>query len=150
MKLFDNYEIVKFPEENIIFVTHNGYIYYVYNSKYQYWKKYRNAGNDSITVENYQDINKEELLKIMNGKLPEKETDFMRLCNPSQLWIRDMLNLIEEDYPEYMSDESIYHAIHRLLLESDICYKSYLAIRKLLDEDLSRLWLPERESCQRG
>lgn len=28
MKLFDNYDAVMFPEEKLIFITHNGYIYY--------------------------------------------------------------------------------------------------------------------------
>ena len=60
-----------------------------------------------------------------DGKAPQKETDFMRFCNPEQLCIRDMLDLLREDYPNYMSDGDIYHTTHRFLLESDICYKSY-------------------------
>ena len=52
MKLFDGFEVVKFYQENLLFVTHDGYIYYVYNPKYDNWQKYRNAGNDSITVKN--------------------------------------------------------------------------------------------------
>ena len=31
MKLFEDFEAVKFPEENLIFVTHSGYLYYIYN-----------------------------------------------------------------------------------------------------------------------
>jgi len=133
MKLFDSFEAVRFPEENLIFVTKNEYLYYIYDPEYKYWRKHRNAGNDSITVSNYQDISKKEILKIMGGKFPTRETDFMRFCNPSQLWITDMLDLFEEDYPNYMSDNSIYHSIHEFLLESDICYKSFLALKELLD-----------------
>lgn len=32
MKLFDIFEAVKFSEENMIFITHGGYLYYIYNS----------------------------------------------------------------------------------------------------------------------
>lgn len=31
MKLFDTIEAVKFPEENMIFITRGGYLYYIYN-----------------------------------------------------------------------------------------------------------------------
>ena len=55
MKLFGDFEAVKFYEENLIFITHNRYLYYIYNPKYNRWQKYRNAGNDSITVQNYDD-----------------------------------------------------------------------------------------------
>lgn len=37
----------------------------------------------------------------MQGKFPQKETDFMRLCHPSELCIRDMLDLYKEDYSDY-------------------------------------------------
>lgn len=33
MKLFDTIEAVKFPEENMIFITCGGYLYYIYNPK---------------------------------------------------------------------------------------------------------------------
>ena len=52
MKLFCNFEAVKFYEENLIFITHDRYLYYIYDPKYDYWQKYRNAGNASITVQN--------------------------------------------------------------------------------------------------
>ena len=132
MKLFNDFEVVRFPEENIIFVTNGGYIYYIYESKYKWWTKYKNAGNDSITVENYQDISREELIDIMGGKFPEKETDFMRLCPPNNLCIRDMLDLLKEDFPDYMSVWEIYQSVHKFLRNSDICYKSYLAVNDLL------------------
>ena len=132
MKLFDEFEAVKFYQENLIFVTHNGYLYYIYSPKHNRWRKHRNAGNDHLTVANYDDVSREELMDAMNGVFPKSETDFMRLCNPSQLWIRDMMDIIQEDYAAYMSDDEVYYAIHRLLLRSDICEKSYEEIHKLL------------------
>lgn len=133
MKLFDDFEAVKFTQENLILVTHNGYLYYIYNIESGHWQKYRNAGNDLIKVANYQDITRFELENAQQGKFPKKETDFMRLCEPYQLCIRDMLDLLKEDYPKYMSYYPIYNFIHCFLKESDICYKSYLGVRKLLD-----------------
>ena len=138
MKLFAEFEAVKFPEENLIFVTHNEYLYYIYNPKYEVWRKHRNAGNDRITVSNYQDINRAELEAAMNGVFPEKETDFMRLCHPGQLCIRDMLYLFEEDYANYMSDYAIYHTVHEFLLESSICYKAFEEIKKLFEKAVVR------------
>ena len=134
MKLFAEFEAVKFPEENLIFVTHNEYLYYIYNPKYEVWRKHRNAGNDRITVSNYQDINRAELEAAMNGVFPEKETDFMRLCHPRQLCIRDMLDLFKEDYANYMSDYAIYHTVHEFLRESSICYKAFEEIKKLFEK----------------
>ncbi len=133
MKLFDDFEAVKFYEENLIFITHSGYLYYIYNPKYDTWKKHRNWGNDSITGSNYDEVSKEELIDAMKGIYPKKETDFMRLCNPEQLCIRDMLDLFNEDYSTYMSDYSIYHTVHSFLLESDITHKSFLKLKSLLD-----------------
>ena len=132
MKLFDKFEAVKFHQENLIFITHDGYLYYIYTPKYKHWRKHRNAGNDHLTVANYDEVTKEELTDAMNGVFPKSENDFMRLCNPSQLCIRDMLGLLEEDYEKYMSDNTIYHTIHCFLLESDICHKSFEGIQKLL------------------
>ena len=137
MKLFGDFEAVRFPEENLIFITSREFIYYIYNPEYDHWRKHRNAGNDSITVSNYPDVRKEELSEALGGVFPTKETDFMRHCNPSELWIRDMLDLYKEDYPAYMSDWTIYHTVHEFLLESDICYKSYLKIRELFDNALA-------------
>lgn len=134
MKLFDTIEAVKFPEENMIFITCGGYLYYIYNPKYKWWRKHSNAGNDHLTVSNYPDVSREELVDAMKGVFPKKETDFMRLCNSSQLCIRDMLDLLKEDYPQYMADYAIYHTIHRLLLESDICHKSFEKLQKLLED----------------
>ena len=151
MKLFGNFRAVKFPEENLIFVTHEDFLYYIYNPKNKLWRKYHNAGNDSITVANYPDVSKDELVAAMQGVFPKKETDFMRLCRPAQLCIGDMLNLFSEDYAHYMSDYHIYHAVHNLLLESDICHKSFEELKKLCqrmkltsyiedDEDLRDCW----------
>ena len=133
MKLFGTFEAIKFYQENLIFITHDGYLYYIYNPKYKHWRKHRNAGNDHITVANYDEISKEELMDAMNGVFPKSENDFMRLCNSSQLCIRDMLGLLKEDYSNYMSDNTIYHTIHCFLLESDICHKSFEGVNKLLD-----------------
>lgn len=133
MKLFGTFEAVKFYQENLIFITHNGYLYYVYNPKYNHWRKHSNAGNDHITVANYDEVTKQELMDAMNGVFPKSENDFMRLCNPSQLCIRDMLGLLKEDYAKYLSDNTLYHTIHRFLLESDICHKSFEMIKKVLD-----------------
>jgi hypothetical protein len=133
MKLFDNFEAIKFSQENLIFITHNGYLYYIYSPKHKYWRKHRNAGNDHLTVANYDDITREELTEAMNGIFPKSETDFMRLCNSSQLCIRDMLGVLKEDYAKYMSDNTIYHIIHRFLLDSDVCHKSFEQIQNLLD-----------------
>lgn len=133
MKLFDKFEAVKFHQENLIFITHDGYLYYIYTPKYKHWRKHRNAGNDHLTVANYDEVTKEELMDAMNGVFPKSENDFMRLCNPSQLCIRDMLGLLSEDYAKYMSDNTIYHTIHCFLLESDICHKSFEGVQKLLD-----------------
>ena len=133
MKLFDTFEAVKFPEEDMIFITRGGYLYYIYNPKYKWWRKHSNAGNDHLTVSNYPDVSREELVDAMKGAFPKKETDFMRLCNSSQLCIRDMLDLLKEDYAKYMSDRVLYHTIHHFLLESDICHKSFEKLQKLLD-----------------
>ncbi len=140
MKLFDDFEAVKFSQENMIFITHNGYLYYIYNPKHKYWRKHRNAGNDHLTVANYDDVTKEELMEAMNGVFPKSENDFMRLCNPSQLCIRDMLGLLKEDYAKYMSDSTIHHTIHCFLLESDICHKTFAGIKKLLDTATENLY----------
>ena len=137
MKLFEKFDAVRFPEENLLFITRDEYIYYIYNPKYNYWRKHRNAGNDHITVSNYPDASEDELIAATGGKRPEKETDFMRLCQPAQLCIRDMLDLFDEDYPSYMADYHIRHTAHRVLLESDISYKSYLKLRTLFDGALT-------------
>lgn len=133
MKLFDNFEAVKFYQENLIFITHNGFLYYIYNPRHKYWRKHSNAGNDYITVKNYAEVTKEELMDAMNGVFPKSENDFIRLCNTSQLCIRDMLRLLDEGYAKFMADRNIYHMIHHFLVESDICHKSYEGIKKLLD-----------------
>ena len=138
MKLFGNIEAVIFPEENLLFITNREYLYYIYDLKNNRWRKHRNAGNDHLTVVNYPDVSEEELAKAMGGTLPDKETAFMRLCHPSQLCIRDMLDLFTEDYPCYMFDLSVYNAVHSLLLESDICYKSYQKVRELFDGTLAQ------------
>ena len=136
MKLFGDFEAVKFYEENLIFITRRGYLYYIFNPKYNRWRKHSNAGNDSITVSNYDDVRKNELIDAMQGIFPKKETDFMRLCNSEQLCIRDMIDLLREDYMRYMSDNSIAYTVHQFLLESDVCHKSFSEIKKVFDNAL--------------
>lgn len=138
MKLFGEFDAIKFPEENLIFITKSSYLYYIYNPKYKYWRKHKNAGNDYLTVSNYPSVYTEELMAAMGGMYPKKETDIMRLCNPSQLCIRDMLDLLNEDYPQYMSDWSIRNTAHYFLLESNITFKSYVRLRELFEHNLSR------------
>lgn len=133
MRLFDTFEAIKFPQEDIIFITRDEYLYYIYDSKYKQWRKHSHAGNDQLTVSNYPDVSREELTSAMQGVFPQKETDFIRLCNLSQLCIRDMMDLLREDYENYMSDYVVYHTIHQFLSESDICYKSFEEIQKILN-----------------
>ena len=133
MKLFEKYEAIKFQEENMIFITNDEYLYYVYNIDRKSWEKYRNAGYDKLTVPNYPDVSREELTEAMGGIFPQKKTDFTRLCYPAQLSIGEMLDLLKEDYAKYMSDCIIYNTIHVFLLKSNIVHKSFERIRKLLD-----------------
>lgn len=134
MKLFEGFDAVRFPEENLIFVCSDGFLYYIYNPERKSWRKHRNAGNDQLTISNYADVSKEEIIEAMGGVFPKSETDFLRLCHPEQLYIRDMLNLLKEDYPRYMSDWLIYRAIQRFLLDSVICHKSFVQLKALLDD----------------
>ena len=140
MKLFDDFDAIRFQEENLIFITNDNYLYYIYNPKYRCWHKYKNAGNDRITVSMYHDISKGELTAAMDGNFPTKETDFIRLCRSSELCIRDMLSILSEDYPDYMYEpenffeiQPLYSVVHHILLQSDVCYKSYEKICELLD-----------------
>lgn len=73
MKLFDTIEAVKFPEENMTFITCGGYLYYIYSPKSKWWRKHSNAGNDHLTVSNYPDVSREELVDAMTGVFPKKE-----------------------------------------------------------------------------
>ena len=73
MKLFDTFEAVKFPQENMIFITHGGYLYYIYNHKYKWWRKHHNAGNDHLTVSNYPDVSRGELVNAMKGVFPKRK-----------------------------------------------------------------------------
>ena len=143
MRLFDDFEAGRFPEENLIFITERKYLYYIYNPESHYWRKHGNAGNDCLTVKNYGEISKEELAEAMGGKLPESEIDFIRCCNPARLPCWDLFRLIENDYPSYSSVYEIHHAIRRFMSESDICFRSYDALRKLLDNAVEKRRSPE-------
>lgn len=133
MVLFDDFEAVRFSEEKIIIVTKRKFIYYIYDVESNYWRKHINAGNDRITVENYTDVTKDELISAMGGTFPIKETDFSRLVNPSQLWIIDMIDLLKEDYPTIMSDRYIAGISRELLRESSVAYKVYEMIREIFN-----------------
>ncbi len=133
MKLFDGFEAIVFPQENKILITHHGYLYYIYDREYKRWEKYRRAGHDHLTVANYPDVSRKALAEAMQGVFPKKETDFMRLCGPAQLYIGDMMCLLREDHADYMSDHTLYHMVDCFLSESAIPHKSFEAIRNLLD-----------------
>ena len=75
MKLFSNYEAVKFYQENLIFITHDGYLYYIYNPKYKHWGKHRNAGNDHLTVANYDEVTKAELTDAIKEAYENADED---------------------------------------------------------------------------
>jgi len=153
MKLFDDFEAVKFPEENLILITHNEYLYYIYNPKYSSWTKHKNAGNDHITIHNYPDVSEKELMNALGGIFPKKETDFTRCCYPSQLHTGNLLNLLKEDYSSYMSDDEIYYSVSRFLNESNIYYKSYLLLKELfnnaitLNQDKEQVFIQIKELC---
>lgn len=136
MKLFDDFEVVKFSQENLLFVTNGGYLYYIYNPEYNRWSKHENAGNDSITTNNYCDVSGEELVEATGGVVPKSEVDFMRLVHPSQLYIGEMMALYREDYPQYMADSSINDAIYQFLLHSTLYHKSYAKIKQVFDNAL--------------
>ena len=137
MKLFDDFEAIKFPEENLIFITHSQYLYYIYDYKYKHWSKHKNAGNDHITVSNYPDVNEKDLKKALGGIFPQKETDFLRHCHPSQLHNGDLFDLLKEDYSSYMSDDGISDFVQEFLCKSGISYKSYLKLKELLDNAIT-------------
>lgn len=136
MKLFDGFEAVKFPEENLILITSNGYLQYYYHSRYQHWYRHKNAGNDLLSVSNYPNVSKEELSEVMGGKFPEKETDFLRLCYPTELHVGHMLKLLEEDYTDYMAERMIWLSVREFLSESDICHKSFEKLNQLFSNAL--------------
>ena len=137
MKLFGEFEAVRFPEENLLLVTKREYLYYIYSYKYKSWRKYRRAGNDCITVCNYEDPSREEIQSTMGGVFPKRETDFMRLCCPDQLHIGNMLTLLSEDYPMYMSAGDVLFSVEMLLEESVIVDKSYMRLKALFDSSLA-------------
>lgn len=134
MVLFDNFEAVKFLEENRIFVTNDRYLYYIYDGRSKFWKKYRNAGNVLVTVENYGEVAKEEIATAMGGVFPTKATDFLRVLVSSQLSINEMMDLLREDYHTYMVYENIAYIVHSLLLESDLVHVSYEKIIKFFEQ----------------
>ena len=134
MKLFNDLEVFRFPQENLILITRRGYLYYIYKPKYKRWYIHGNPGNDMLTVSNYPDISRQELAETMGGKFPEKETDILRLCYVNQLNSGQMMSLLEEDYPEYMSEETIYRSVKWLFHETDTELKLNEGLKKLFSE----------------
>lgn len=137
MKLFDRFEAVRFPEEDMIFIANEGDLRFIYDHKRNWWHKNDDAVIDSITVENYQEIDREELVQAMGGTFPCKETDFLRLFGPARLSEGDMLELFLEDYPDHMADRTIDNAVRDFLRESRIPHKAYLGLRKIFDQAVS-------------
>ena len=148
MKLFEHFEVVKFPEEEQLLVTSYGKLSYVYEYKYKIWR--RDEKNRSVTVKNYQEATEEDLIQLTGGVLPKREMDLIRLCNPSFLSTRNMMDILEEDYPMYifrkkdkdferMIGGKIYEMVQSFLEES--CYRdiSYEKVRALLDMAVANL-----------
>lgn len=136
MKLFDNFEAVKFPEENLIFVTHDKYLYYIYEPEYKQWKKYRNAGNDELTISNYQEVSREDILDAFDGVFPKSEKDIWRKCDPSELYPYQMMALYEDDYPKLMSNNDIYFVTRKFIVETtirNVKAKVYRELKALFD-----------------
>lgn len=134
MKLFGDFEAVKFPEENMILITNDEFLYYTYRAKYKSWRKYDDAGNLSLTISNYPDVSREELVNAMNGVFPQKERDFLRMCDLSTLHIGEILALFEDDYPKYMADFTIYSSIYQFIMESGNWCKSIDKLQELFDD----------------
>lgn len=142
MILFENFEAVRFPEEEQLLVTCYGKLLYVYEYKYGFWR--RDDNNHSITVKNYPEVTEDDLIHLTGGVLPKRELDFIRLCDPVFLSPWNMMEILEEDYPMYVYRKEhkgfgwriggkIYKMIDAFLEES--CYrdKSYKKVRALLD-----------------
>ena len=147
MKLFDNLEAFKFPQENLILITRNEYLYYIYKPQYKRWYIHKYRRNDQLTVNNYPDISREELTAAMGGRFPEKETDILRLCIPDQLNSKQMMRLLEEDYPEFMSEKTIHRSIGMLFHETDTELKLNERLKELFAE--ARLSKMEHEQVFR-
>ena len=133
MKLFDEFEIVRFPEENLLLVTNNEYLYYIFNPKYQRWSKHKNAGNDRITINNYEEVTRSEVIDALEGTFPEKETDILRHIHISNLRGYELVRILREDYALLFQDSDINDIVLDLLTDSPIPHKSFLEIKHLLD-----------------
>ena len=129
------FEAFKNKADQQILITVGGYLYYIYSCADHSWHKYSDAGNYKLDPRRYQEVTREELTEAMGGKFPEKETDFLRLCHPSELFIIDMLTILRADFPKYMDADNpaIWGMVQRFLIESDICYKSYFAVVRLFN-----------------
>ena len=133
MKLF-NFDIIKLPEENAILVTRNGYLYYVYNPTTKSWYKYSNAGNDLISVNNYQDVTRDELASSFDGVFPEKQTAFLKACSSYDWNVADISNLLSDEFPFYMKKEQIKYAVDCFLSNSLVLSVSYERLGGLFED----------------
>ncbi len=133
MKLFGSFNAVKFLQENLLFITNGNYIYYVYNVKHDYWSKYRRAGNDSITIENYEDVSKEELLAATKGKEISCESDIMRLIeSKGSLNGRDLFVLLRADYPLVMTGDAD-SIVSSIIWDANVTVHAYYTIKEYFD-----------------
>ena len=106
----------------------------MYNNEQKYWYKYPRAGWDDITVRNYPDVSRDELTAALGGKFPEKATDITRHCDPSRLEYGQLIDLLEDDYPDYMSAVEIHHSVRWFFHESYVEEKTYTELRKLFED----------------
>ena len=143
MEIAENLVVVKFPEEERILVADCGKLLFVYEYKYKIWREENE--NLSITIQNYPDVTKEELVRLTKGVLPKSREDFERLCKPSFLSVNSMMRILEEDYPDYVFKrydeelgfaigDTIYMMVRTFLEESEYLGESYGKIRSLLDK----------------
>lgn len=71
----------------------------------------------------------------MEGKFPQKETDFVKLCNNKNgLTVSDMVDLFKQDFPDLMSDINIKNTILVFLRESIIKHKSFEKLLSFLEK----------------
>lgn len=132
MKLFE-FNIVKMPQENAIFVTKNGYLYYIYNSTKKVWSKYYNQGNDVIKVENYQEVTSKELASSFDGIFPKKRTAFIKACSPYEWSDNDVWNMLYEEFPSYMDNWEINNMVNHFLSRAFVFDVPYRKFKELFE-----------------
>lgn len=134
LKLFSNYEAVKFEQENLILITSSDYLKFFYDIEAKQWHQEKKPNETRITTKNYPSVSKEELVKATEGKLPTCESDFLNLCDISELHVHDMLQLLNTLYPDYMQDTEISYAVFDTLKATPAKCKAYEKICQQLDQ----------------